>query len=414
MSRLKQLIHEVHRRSRWQVLLAGLGTVACDTAAESEAGHAVRDSAGVRIVENLGQGAAPGEWQLGGAPILQIGVLEGVAEYQLHEVSDLARLSDGRIVVASGGSKDLRLYSDDGAFLESVGGEGDGPGEFRSLTTLMLLPGDSLLAYDRALNRISYFDRAGVFLRSVSLQPLQVNTVPRFGGRFNDGSLLVTAERVFTSQNVERNGIVRDPVLYLRYDSEGRLADTLTSLPGTEYVVRVGDLGLITTNLPAGKRSLHVLDDDRLFVGTNDAYEIRVLGPDGSLHLIVRKAHEQVSLPRSRLERFLDSVLAADVEDDNLRRQLRQMFADVPLPETVPAFASLTVDTDGDLWVKESAFPDTETNRWTVFGVDGVLLAQVDMLPRFTPHHVGADFVLGVWTDEFEVEYVRLYELTKP
>ena len=139
-----------------------------------------------------------------------------------------------------------------------------------------------------------------------------------------------------------------------------------------------------------------------------------VLGPDGSLHLIVCKAHEQVSLPRSRLERFLDSVLAADVEDDNLRRQLRQMFADVPLPETMPAFASLTVDTDGDLWVKESAFPDTETNRWTVFGVDGVLLAQVDMPPRFTPHHVGTDFVLGVWTDEFEVEYVRLYELTKP
>jgi hypothetical protein len=33
---------------------------------------------------------------------------------------------------------------------------------------------------------------------------------------------------------------------------------------------------------------------------------------------------------------------------------------------------------------------------------------------RLTVHEVGADYVLGSFRDEYDVEYVRLYDLARP
>ena len=138
-----------------KLCLAALGMYACQTQTPRGTEYSVRDSAGVRIVENGSPVTGTTEWQVGDSPVVQIGSLEEEAEYQLHEVSDALRLSDGRIVVASEGTNDLRFYSSHGAFLRSVGGTGEGPGEFRGLVALERLPADSLLAYDQRLRRVS-------------------------------------------------------------------------------------------------------------------------------------------------------------------------------------------------------------------------------------------------------------------
>jgi len=70
----------------------------------------LHDSAGIRIVEN----ARPPEgsrlaWRIGPEPSLSIGVLEGDEPHMLFAVRDATRLADGRIVVANGGSAELRF-----------------------------------------------------------------------------------------------------------------------------------------------------------------------------------------------------------------------------------------------------------------------------------------------------------------
>jgi hypothetical protein len=32
---------------------------------------------------------------------------------------------------------------------------------------------------------------------------------------------------------------------------------------------------------------------------------------------------------------------------------------------------------------------------------------------RFAPHEIGADYVIGVWRDEDDVQYVRVYGLRR-
>lgn len=116
-------------------------------------------------------GEEPLVWQLSGDPVLEIGVVEGEEPYQLHRVGGAVRLSDGRIVVANAGSRELRVFGGGGDFLGSMGGDGEGPGEFRAPSRVRKLSGDTIMVWDQALQRISLFDARGRFLSMASLLP---------------------------------------------------------------------------------------------------------------------------------------------------------------------------------------------------------------------------------------------------
>src|SRR5690625_4203127 len=113
-----------------------------------------RDSAGIRIVENAEPrpGTVP-EWTIDDEPLLEIGVLDGDPAEQFFRVAGTLRLSDGRVVVADGGSGEVRVFDAEGRHLATGGGQGDGPGEFRNLSRLYRLPGDTILAWDAGLRR---------------------------------------------------------------------------------------------------------------------------------------------------------------------------------------------------------------------------------------------------------------------
>jgi len=91
--------------------------------------------------------AAAGQWSLSDEPLLRIGVVSGDEPYQMHDVRDAVRLPDGRIVVAHQGARQVRVYAPDGRFLIASGGDGDGPGEWRMISEVRPLDGDTLLAY---------------------------------------------------------------------------------------------------------------------------------------------------------------------------------------------------------------------------------------------------------------------------
>ena len=96
------------RKSGGVVLLA-CAIAACGSGEPRWAGT-VSDSAGITIVEN----ADPvwderRAWRLSSSPIVTIGVVEGDAAYELFRTVGAVRLSDGRIVLASSGTHELRF-----------------------------------------------------------------------------------------------------------------------------------------------------------------------------------------------------------------------------------------------------------------------------------------------------------------
>ena len=138
---------------------------------ESPIASEIRDSAGIRIVEN--RAPAPGSqlgWVVGDAPVVSIGSRDATDAFQFYRVGDATRLADGRIVVANGGSNELLVFGADGNHLGTWAGEGDGPGEFWDLSTVRPWPGDSLIAGDSQQGRASIFDLSGAHGRTMSLR----------------------------------------------------------------------------------------------------------------------------------------------------------------------------------------------------------------------------------------------------
>lgn len=136
---------------------------------EAPRGAQRADSAGVAIVHYDALPDASGnQVTLSGEPVLTIGGAGAAPEQEFSGIAGVVRLSDGRIVVADGGSGELRYFDSQGKLLGKSGGPGQGPGEFRRLSFVGRLAGDSILTGDAAIGRFQVFDPEGRYVRGMS------------------------------------------------------------------------------------------------------------------------------------------------------------------------------------------------------------------------------------------------------
>lgn len=394
-----------------------LSVAACDAGFGTASGSTVRDSAGVQIVENSEYAWPDGRgWRLSDEPRLDIGVLDGDTVYQLFRVGSAVKLSDGRIVVANGGTHELRFYDANGAHLLSVGREGGGPGEFGELMWARALPGDTLLTYDWRNRRLSFFDAGGDFVRSFQLQFLSdMGGFPTIIAPFGDGSLLVGVQPFLIGDEI-KDGLRRDTTVYLHCDRDGAVLDTLGRFPGGEVYLRTS--GGAETRVMASARAFgrfpqHAVYEDGFYFGTTDTYEIGHYSYAGEPVRLVRRDQPNLDVTAEDIERYKEERLEDAGDGGPPRDFVEQSLAHMPFPDQFPAYGSLVVDAAGNLWVSEYRRPGDEQPRWTVFDHSGRMLGVVETPERFTIHQIGSDFVLGRWADEMDVEHVRLYQLVK-
>ena len=91
------------------------------------------------------------------------------------------------------------------------------------------------------------------------------------------------------------------------------------------------------------------------------------------------------------------------------------MMREAPIPEFHPAYEAIYADVTGCLWVEETRVPGGDTARHTtIFDPEGRMIGSVVLPDGLRVEQIGEDYVLGRWTDDLGVEYLRLYPLTRP
>lgn len=389
-----------------------LGAAACG--GDANASRAVmRDSAGITIVENvLPDAATTTWWSLSPTPEMDIGTAQGSEAEALFRVVDAVRLSDGRVVVANGGSSEVRYYRPDGSLEVSVGRQGGGPHEFGRLADLILLDGDTVAARDGVDNRLLVLDAEGQIAREFgppAETPAGLIGATRAGGWV--GSL---GGPVGLPESME-DGTFRPDVLYGAFPADaGAVTDTIGRFAGSERYMHIrasgGSIqGIEITTPPFARTSTFRFHDDLLYVGTQDAPEIRVYALDGALIRIIRTAPALQPVTPELLDRFIEWRVAALPEER--RADTRESLRNLPRGEFVPPYGTFLLDRTGQLWVQDH--PGTaDGDRWSVYDRDGARVARIALPERFTPYDIGRDWILGRQLDELDVEHVRVYTLS--
>lgn len=395
------------------------GAAACDASGDAPGAsvHTVRDSAGVTIVESHEPAWDEGEaWILRPRPELEIGEAMGDPRQQLSRVTGLAGLSTGGVVLALGsGAAELRWYDESGRFVRSAGAPGEGPVEFGYPSSLTVAQGDTVRVWDVRLRRFSTFSPSGEYVSGHRLEtdPTRWPSVFRIRA---DGAAFLTANQS-GDDGYETGVTFRDPEVVI-FDPDPSVAGgdevAIGPFPGPEYVMIESPGGDYGRPAMFGQATALAAGDSVMHVGDTGAWEIRRYDLGGNLTHLVRRAGGARPVTPAVVDSARDAMLAR-YDDASIRRRIRREWATMEVPDSLPVFAGLQLDEDGNLWAREFDFlyPSVRST-WSVFDPSGAWLGRVEMPTGFRVREITSDTVLGVYFDELNVEYVRRYGIRKP
>ncbi|MDE0074650.1 MAG: hypothetical protein OXR82_17810 [Gammaproteobacteria bacterium] len=411
------------------IFMAG---AACDSSSPS-----VRtihtDSAGIPIATAVEPLWGRGEgWTVEPEPLLEIGTITGAPEYQLTDVVAAVRLSNGDIVVAERAASELRGYDAAGNFRWRAGRSGEGPGEFRSLDFVGTTAGDSLVTYDGALLRAQLFDPQGRLARSYRVAITEGEGANRAAVADKavgvvDGLLIV---RFAEYGDEVPNGVVRWPLERLAtVDLDDGAGRSLIVLPGNEASARVREDGGWSLSTYVFARGPEFgAADGRLAVIDTEAWSVRLISPhDGAITAVYRRDVAPRDATTALFDLHLDGIMEIAFPDPDQAAAervagLRRMWRGMPRAPHLPVLRSVHVDETGHLWLQPYYVAGADPPPFEILAPDGTWLGSVSLPPGLhrafiqyqAPYmEIGDDYLLGVWTDELDVQYVRMYRIDK-
>ena len=376
----------------------------------------VVDSAGVEIVTHpAGYEQWLPVWTVT-KQMVEIGASDGPG-HDLDQVRGATRLSDGRIVVANGGSRELRFFDRDGTYLSTSGRHGRGPGDFAALHLLQRLAGDTLAALDGELGRMSLFSPSGGFVRSLPAA-LRGEHEHALGQYLLSDGRPVGGGYVIDHGTDVAGPVERKPFALVLFGVDGKGLDTLAVVPERERFKGMGHaMGKqypTSFALQFGRHTVYTTDGARIYVGTNEPGGIRVYDVEGRLLRLIRSESPPEPITakdRARNERDELELFQRQRSPEQSKAEWLKQRESVRYAEVFPDYERLLIGTDGTLWQERTPRSLDEGRRYIVYDSTGKAIAEVTCPDNFRPYEVGPEEILGRWRDADGVHYVRVYRV---
>lgn len=392
--------------------------MACGPSAPDGPTAEVADSAGVRVVTwDLTTSDAP-VYRVLGSPDLRIGVIEGAAEYSLSRIVDLVVLRDGALVVSDQNAPGISVFDRGGVFVRSIGGRGEGPGEFVAAPTLAGVTGDTVFAWDVRAGRLTAFMAGGDFINSWSIAS---------GGdhRVHEMDHVTGAQFVATSKwfapglqdEFHDFRLELDSIVLERMSPSSGVLDTIAVLADQSLFRTVQDGGpgvfrTLEVEPPYRPRAIVEVVAGQMVLGRADqfTFEVRPLaGAPTRVQVIGAENPADAGDIRSHQEAILRDDFGVEGPDATVRK----IFLD-PLPERLPAIEAVVVGSSGDIWVARAELDGERGYEWLIFASDGVLKGSVRTPPRVRLLAVEPTYVIAAETDELDVPFIVRFPLEPP
>jgi hypothetical protein len=292
---------------------------------------------GVSHAVNLAPSAADPDERWAATVSLQLGELDGEGPEVFGAVTALEVDDDGSIYVLDGQAQEIRVFASDESYLRSMGGRGEGPGEFTGAAGLNWSPDSRLWVWDPRLARFSAFTPSGEFTTVAQRRVLGV-VYPWAGDLVDPGSMIdwgvdfpeMTSSmdpgriRLFHPVRTDLTNGTFDSLPPLRYEAESNIDPRAPFHGGLTFTLGPGN---------------------RIWFGTTTDYRIhgRTLAGDTVLVISLRGVEPELVTAAER-----DSILR---RPDPIGEATGNRLAADQIPSIKPILARLVTDGEGTLYV---------------------------------------------------------------
>jgi len=292
---------------------------------------------------------------------LSIGVREGGENCMFGNRVYFNTDAGGNFYVTDWDRKRIQKYDPQGKYLLTIGRPGQGPGEFQNVWRPEFDNVGNLYVTDIAANRISFFDKVGLFLKQIKFPPgFSPTLVNSRGLLFGSQTLVEENPDKFTSIY----GLFND-----QFKTVADLQKTVwepkrSSGSGEEAIVE--SLANNVSDQAFKANPFYLLgQDDFIWFGYPEKYEIRVYDPDGRLDRIIQREYDPRPITKKDKERFI-----AEQEIEFFRflparaKGLKNKVIDrIKFPKNKPAYNSFALMENG--WL--AVVIETADNGDTIF-----------------------------------------------
>jgi hypothetical protein len=394
-----------------------LATLAACADAGGDANQpAVRDSAGVAIVEHTAQGweRAP-SWQLTAEPLAVVGGEADDGSIDLTNSQVGSMTSDGRVLAATMQPPQIYAFSADGKTSTMLGRGGEGPGEYQFVMSILPLGDDSIAAYDLMKRRAVLFNAAGEALEPIEFPMIGTPIPPMLMGRLNDGTWVFQSFNPMAEPPEGTTGVYRQDMPVLTWRAGSEAFDTAYSLLGP--MLKQGEVSMGTQSMTMGRgigfgaNSFLGGSGDLIWSTTGNAFVIAGHDTAGALKRVVRVGLPVRTVSEADRERFKAAMreqfeqMRSMVPPGFLEAELAKI-EETPFAETHPAIGQMLVDRLGRIWATPNTPMVDTTATWGVFDAEGTLLGKV-VIPAGTLYAASEDRIV-IRREDDETGLIRL------
>lgn len=367
------------------------------------------DSGGVEIVRSTDQPWPRGELV---HPARRVFGSETDGPELFGRVAGARLHRNGSLWIEESQTREIRVFeSGSGAHLFTIGGRGDGPGEFRRSEFLGFDGEGSAYVYDHEHRRLSVFSESGELRRS-HLMPPSLGISPRPRHVTPAGTLLGHIVGGLERRPVD-GSTVRDTVRIWTMPLDGTAPALLMETLGALWYFHDGT----PVSVPfAGGPRLGFRDDRVYVVDNSGEASFSVYGPAG-LERRVEIGRASLQVDGASRAMFAERIRRAGYSASQLRIY-EEHLSDMPIPEAQRHWDAVAVTDEGGVWLLRPRDPEpamagvpADDQVWDVFDADGVFVGHMRLPANIRLMQLSGESALTIVGDELGRVTVAINEV---
>jgi hypothetical protein len=319
---------------------------------------------GVKVIKNPGE-PLYGEITFELEEDLSIGN-EDDENYMFYGLVTLAVDSEGNIFVLDGGNYRIQKFDKNGSYLQTIGGRGQGPGEFEQPMWIHVDSKDNIYVFDSLTSNLHVFEKEGKFKETIKLAHSLF-----FGlGISKEGNIL--SQTFFYSQEESTEDVVL-------MDAKGKVIKRIVSYP-FERAPRIKKR--ILGNQYSHRLHFYPALDGSGVYGHSSEYKLYVLNDSGEMKFIIEKEERAEPVTQKDksglIDRYLERQEKSDRKEKLTRNEVKKAYI---FPEFKPFFSGIVLDNEGRIYVERFKLynPEDRSKVYDLFSEEGYYIYRVKM-----------------------------------